>query len=53
MNIIMCIISILASQGVLRFVEAFCDLKLWASCLIAAVSVILIQIGLLAWKEKR
>ena len=45
------IISVLASQGVLRLVETFTELSTVASCVIAALSCSLSVIFLLMWKE--
>ena len=45
------IISVLAGQGVLRFVEAFGDLPLWADMLIASVVTVCVSVALFVQNE--
>lgn len=47
------LISVLASQGVLRFVDAFGDLPLWADMLIAGVASACVSLALYAGKKSR
>jgi hypothetical protein len=45
------VISVLAAQGVLRIVEAFTELTIAASCVIASLACSLSVIALTWWKE--
>ena len=45
-------VAIFATQGVLRLIEAFVDMPLWASCAAAGLSGAAFTVLLLRWKER-
>lgn len=47
------IVSLLCSQGVLRFVDAFANLPLWVDCTIAGVVTCVVSVALYRWRDKR
>lgn len=46
------VVCALCGQGVLRFVDIFADLPLWADLLIVSVVSVAVSVGLLIWRRK-